>query len=127
MYIYKNINPNGSNVGDCVIRALSIALNQTWDETYLELMQLGFYLKDMPSANRVWGDYLLQSGFERFQILNTCPFCYTVKDFCNDNPSGTYVLGTGTHAIASIDGNYIDSWDSGNETVLFAFRKVIDV
>ena len=123
MFIYRNTNPNGSNVGDCVIRALSIALNKSWDDVYLELMQLGFQLKDMPSANYVWGAYLLQQGFKRYPIADTCPACYTVNDFCEDNPNGIYILGTGTHVICAINGDYYDSWDSGNEVPVFVFKK----
>lgn len=29
-YIYFNPNPDGIHVGDCVIRAVSKATNQTW-------------------------------------------------------------------------------------------------
>jgi hypothetical protein len=46
-----------------------------------------------------------------------------VEDFCRDNPEGTYVLGTGSHAIAVIDGNYYDAWDSGREQPMYYYRK----
>lgn len=41
-YIYFNNNPLGKSTGDCVIRAISIALNQSWDETYWDLCECGF-------------------------------------------------------------------------------------
>ena len=123
MYVYYNPNPNGSNIGDCVIRALSFVLEQSWDETYLELMELGYKLKDMPSANYVWGADLLQHGFVRYPLPNSCPYCYTVKQFCKDNPHGMFVLGTGSHVIAVKDGNYYDSWDSGNEVPSFVYGR----
>lgn len=34
MYIYKNLNPNKVIVGDCVVRAVAMALHQGWKETY---------------------------------------------------------------------------------------------
>jgi len=43
--------------------------------------------------------------------------------FCEDHPYGTYIVGTGTHAIACIDGNYYDTWDSGDESPLFYWKK----
>ena len=32
---YYNPNPKDNLVGDCVIRALTLALNEDWDKTYL--------------------------------------------------------------------------------------------
>jgi len=123
MYIFYNPNPKGSNIGDCVIRALTKACDMTWDDVYLDLMLLGFVIKDMPSANHVWGTYLMQNGFQRFALPNTCPDCYSISDFCNDHPKGTYVLATGSHVITIIDGNYYDSWDSGREVPAYLFAK----
>lgn len=122
-FIHVNPNPNGSYVGDCVIRALSIATNKTWHEIYIELTLQGLVLCDMPSSNRVWGEYLKTQGYHRFIIPDTCPQCYTVKDFCEDYPEGTYILGTGTHVITVIDGNYYDSWDSGDELPIYYWKK----
>ena len=104
MWIKFNENPQGKQVGDCVIRAVSKALNQSWEETYIDLALQGLLMGDMPSANAVWGAYLKSKGFERSVIPNTCPDCYTVRDFCNDNQDGVYILGIGTHTVTVIDG-----------------------
>ena len=124
MYVKYQPNPKRNNVGDCVIRALSLALNQSWDDTYLDLaIVYGFAIKDMPSANYVWGAYLKDKGFKRQTIPNTCPDCYTVKDFCDDHPHGIYILATGTHVVAVSNGDYYDSWDSGNEVPIYYFER----
>ena len=123
MFVFCNPNPEKNLVGDCVIRAVSIALNQDWQTTYLGVTVKGFELYDMPSSNNVWGDYLEEKGFERFSIPNTCPNCYTIKDFCKDNSKGIYVIGTGSHAIAIIDGDYYDTWDSGDEVPMYFFKR----
>ena len=125
MYVFKNPNPNGSYVGDCVIRAISIATGKEWDEVYLELMLIGYEIKDMPNANEVWGLYLRHNGFTRESIPNTCPDCYTVRDFVADNPVGTFVLGTGTHAICVKQGNYYDTADSGDEVPVYVWKKEV--
>ena len=113
MYIKYNPNPNNSRVGDCVIRAIAKAENISWDKIYLDLCVYGLMCSDLPISNNVWGRFLNDRNYKYFSVPNTCPFCYSVKDFCKDNPNGTFVLGTGKHAICIIDGNYYDSWDRG--------------
>lgn len=122
-YIPFNANPERNLVGDCVIRAISKITGQDWEKTYIEIALQGFIMHDMPSSNNVWDAYLYTQGFNRRVIPNTCPDCYTVKDFCNDNPRGTFLLATGTHVIAVVDGNYYDTWDSGNEVPIYYYGR----
>lgn len=121
-FLMRNPNPKNARVGDCVIRAIAIATGRPWAEIYTELAAYGFMLCDMPSSNAVWGAYLKDQGYERNVVIDTCPDCYTVKDFCHDNPHGTFILGTGTHAVAVINGNYCDTWDSGDEVPIYYWR-----
>lgn len=123
MFIMKNPNPINKFTSDCVVRALCLAQNQSWDDTYWELCEAGFQMGDWGSSNAVWGAYLKNKGFMRYIIPNTCPYCYTVKQFCIDNPLGTYILATGSHVICIIDGNYLDTWDSGDEVPIYYWKK----
>ena len=122
-YINYNPNPRRKLVGDCVIRAISKTLNKEWEDTYLEIVMKGYMMYDMPSSNDVWGTYLHENGFKRYVIPDTCPDCYTVNQFCLDNPDLTGILATGTHVIAVCDGNYFDTWDSGDEIPIYYWRK----
>lgn len=124
MYIYYNPNPRGDiRSGDCTIRALSKAVGRSWEEVYIELSMIGFRMGDMPSANQVWGEYLRGYGFSMKTIPDRCPACYTIRDFCIDNPKGLFVLGTGVHVVTAIDGDYYDSWDSGDEVPIYMFER----
>lgn len=76
----------------------------------------------MPSADAVWGHYIQLRGGEPFSLPKSCPRCTTIKDFARIFPQGRYVIGTGSHAIAVIDGDYYDSWDSGDEIPSFFWR-----
>lgn len=122
-WIFYNPNPNSNLVGDCVVRAISLATGTDWDYTYLGLAVKAFTLKDMPSSNSVWGAYLRDKGFKRYIIPNSCPDCYCVEDFCRDNPDGIFILATGTHVVTVIDGDYYDSWDSGKQIPVYFFKK----
>lgn len=122
-YIKFNSNPNKIRVGDCVIRALSLATGSDWETTYIKLVAYGFKMADMPSSNHVWGTYLIDHGFKKYPIPDFCPNCYTIKDFCKDNPQGVFVLATGSHVVTVIDGNYYDTWNSGDEIPIYYFEK----
>lgn len=124
MWIKANPNPMRKEVPDCVIRAISIALNRRWIDVYDDLCNLGRMEFNMPSADSVWGKYLYHLGFEPFLIPSVCPKCVTINEFTKMYPRGTYIIGTGSHAVAVIDGNYYDSWDSGNEIPSFFWRIV---
>lgn len=123
MYIFYNPNPEGKSTGDCVIRALTKALNKSWEQVYVELCLQGYILGDMPSSNSVWSSYLKHNGFKKHLIPDTCPDCYTIIDFTKDFNKGIFLLGTGEHAVTVIDGNYYDSWDSGREIPIYYFSK----
>lgn len=119
MWIQANPNPEHKEVPDCVVRAISIALNQPWLQTYDELCSVGRMDFNMPSADTVWGHYLYLKGFEPFLLPEHCPRCITIDLFTHYFPYGVYIIGTGSHAVAVIEGNYYDSWDSGNEIPSF--------
>ena len=123
MFVEVNLNPYKKSVGDCVIRAISTAEEMDWDDTFIELMLKCFALKDIPSSNNAWGTYLHDIGYTRRIIPDRCPDCYTIRDFCEDYPEGIYILATGSHVVAVKDGNYFDTWDSGNEVPIYYFAK----
>ena len=126
MWKMHNPNPNGKAVGDCTVRAISIATDKPWLETYLDLCLFGLLMADMPSANAVTTSYLKNKGFRRRTIPDDCPDCYTIEDFCKDHPQGTFVIGTGSHLTTVIDSVLWDSWDSRNETPVYYFEKSED-
>lgn len=122
-YVNYNANPANRRVGDCTVRAISKALNQPWEDTYSGMAIQGLMMFDMPSANSVWSAYLKHNGFDRHIIPDTCPDCYSVSDFCDEHPQGTYLLALSGHVVAVEDGKYYDIWDSGNEIPLYYFEK----
>ena len=133
MFIQYNANPFGLDVEDCVIRAISTALNYNWYMVHDELSYLSRKMADIPSSNRVWKKYLYDKGYSEYKVENICPRCYSVKQFCNEHPRGTYILSTcqytkdmgicvtGMHVLTVIDGSYYDTSDSGEDVPLSFF------
>lgn len=119
MYIHFNGNPCGISTGDCVIRAISIATGMSRHKVYAGLCLQGYPCTEWGNINSVWADYMKEIGFNQYMINER----QTVADFSRDHPNGSYVLGTGTHAVAVVDGNIIDSWDSSNEIPIYYFTK----
>lgn len=123
MFIPYNPNPERLNATDCTIRAITKATGKTWDEAYAGLAAQGFILKRMPSDKSVWDAYLRREGFKR-HLIECGPHCeYTVKDFCRDNPKGTFILALDDHVICIKDGSYYDTWDSGLEIPVYCWAR----
>lgn len=122
MWIKTNPNPKRKHVPDCVVRAICIALNMSWYEAYDGICRMGRIDCSMPSDDNVWGHYLLLLGFKPFVLTKNCPSCITVGEFCQLFPKGVYIVGTGQHAIAIIDGDYYDTFDSAQEVLSFFWK-----
>ena len=125
MFIRYNANPTGRNTNDCTVRAISAVTGKSWRAILTGLYEIAYEFHDMPSSNAVWGAYLRREGYIRSIIPNTCPDCYTVTDFCADHPFGSYILCTGSHVIAVMDGDYYDTWNSGDEIPIFYYTKEV--
>lgn len=123
MWQELNNNPAGRRVGDCAVRAVSVALNISWEDAYALITAAGFAMGDMPSSNSVWGAVLRQHGFSRMNLPDECPDCYTAEDFAHDHPRGIYVLGFGNHVATVRDGIIYDAWNSSNEIPQYVWYR----
>ena len=66
MFKYYNANPLGRNVSDCAVRAISLATNRSWDETYCELSEFarreGITFSEIEFLNNYLLDNLYDKG-----------------------------------------------------------------
>ena len=122
-YSYYNPNPIRNNTRDCAIRAVAKALDTTWEDAFAKISTMAFAMGETMDNNAVWGAVLRMNGFKRDIIPNTCPDCYTIKDFCIDHPKGVFVLGTGQHAATVVNGVLYDSYDTGDEIPIFFWYR----
>lgn len=126
MWLEFNNNPLARRVDDCAVRAVSKALNMSWEAAYISLAVNGMQMGDIMSGNSVIGATLRNNGFRKANIPNTCPDCYTVRQFAEDNPTGTYVLGTDGHVVCVDGGAYYDTYDSGDLVPLYVWYENVN-
>ena len=124
MYIEFNGNPCGKSTGDCVVRAISVAENKSWRKVYLALCVEGYEECTFGDDNKTWDKYLKSIGYRKFNLPENKG--YKLSDFANSHKEGSYIAGTGTHAVAVVNGDIIDSWDSSGDTPLYYYAKTSD-
>lgn len=123
MYIYYEPNPCRSGAIDCSVRAISKALDISWEKAYAMLSVNGFLMGNIMAADEVWGSILRQNGFKRKLVPSDCPDCYSVAEFCEEYPNGVYVVKSENHVATVIDGDLYDSWDSSDKTVIYYWER----
>ena len=123
--MFRHYNPNPSNlmVDDCAVRALCCLEGMSWEDAAIALFYQAYYMHDVQTSRNVFNSYLNKIGYQRHQIPNTCPDCYTVADFCNDNQTGRFIVATESHVVAIIDGDHYDTWDSSFEPIVYYWSK----
>lgn len=58
MFEYYNPNPVGRiAVGDCAVRAVSKALDISWERAFTMIAVNGFQMGNVISSNEVWGQF----------------------------------------------------------------------
>lgn len=122
MYQYFNNNPFGRHVNDCCIRAISLATNNSWDDTY-----------------RILSDYAREEGitFSEVEFINEYlaerfpRYCQkaknkvtTVGDFINLQLPGRWLVTMSGHITCVIDGVCYDTFDP-SERFVWCIYKVI--
>lgn len=85
MYQFYNANSKGNFTNDCVIRAISLAENKTWDETYEKLSDIaqeeGIILDDVNFVE----NYL----DERYRRIPH--YSKYIGEFVEECPNGTFL------------------------------------
>ena len=127
--MFSEYNPNpvkANRVDDCSVRAISKALNVLWETAHIMLSSAAYSMGDMMHSNVVIGAVLRENGFRKEYPPSDCPDCYTVEDFCEMNPEGTFVVFSQSHVATVEDGVLYDSWDSSENDIIYVWYKDVD-
>lgn len=115
-----NPNPKGKNIGDCTLRAYCAAFNISWEEAFDIASEIA---KENGSLVQYVADKVLTEHFEckmddKYNKKVVKPKeRITVGEFATTHPYGVYVLLMRNHAVTLRNGEYWDSWDSGDKKI----------
>ena len=132
-FYFYNANPKSRYTSDCVVRAICVALEETWDDVIMEMAKLscetGYSINDTNGINL----YLERKGFvKQSQPRKDDNTRYTGREFCNwlsvnypNGELGRVVANIGSgHTVCIIPTNHgdgincrykvLDTWDSSD-------------
>lgn len=119
-FINYNANPKNKKTGDCVIRAISTALNQDYWKTLDEMVEItkktGYYM----SEKEGYTAYLKSKGYEKQKMPkrpdNTR---YTVEEFANELviPEYNYIIKVANHLTCLKGQDLYDTWNCSRKSV----------
>ena len=118
MWQYYNANPLGRKVSDCAVRAISLATEQTWDDTYIMLSEYGRQQGITFSEVEFINDFLSER-YKRY-----CPprKTETVGDFVNLNLPGRWLITMRGHITCVINGILYDTFDCSDNYIWCIYR-----
>jgi len=107
---------------DCVVRSISIALNQSYAKTFKELMTLGMKMGAYPNHDKVWIKYLEDHGFVKNKPPRDC-YGKLIKLRDWEAPGIVAVVRNSRHLTAVVDGYVVDAWDCTYRPVNSYWKK----
>ena len=116
MYRFYNANVKNRFVDDCTIRAISLAEDSTWNETYRKLSNLAREEGLMMDSAEFIEDYL-----DKHYKRQDCDNC-SVGEFVDRHRLGTYLITMPNHISIAINGLIYDTFDCSDRIMKSAWR-----
>ena len=131
-YHFFNKNPKGRRTTDCVVRAAAIVRNQSWEQTYKDLFELGISSGRPPEDDWVVSKYLESKGCLKIsqpKKIDGTKFtgeevCHLIQEDCFISNHGmnlseyNFFINIGTHHCSCIiKGKINDIWNCSYDKV----------
>ena len=120
-YIKYNNNPKNRKTADCVVRAISLALDKSWEDVYLSMVNFGLKQGLVFNDKRNVKKYL-----EKYVYLKTEPMPrrndntrYTLEEFADElaQTNKTYIVSVAKHLTVVKNKKLFDTWDCSKKSV----------
>lgn len=115
-----NPNPKERNIGDCTLRSYCAAFGISWDKSFDIASKVA---KENSSMIQYVADKVLTEEFncvvdEKYNKKTVkSKDRIKVNEFALSHPYGTYILHVPKHQVTVVNGEYWDSWDSGDKKI----------
>ena len=115
-----NPNPKDRNIGDCTLRSYCAAFGISWEKAFDIASKVA---KENASMIQYMADKILTEEFncvvdEKYNKKSVKgKDRITVNEFAMTHPYGIYILHVPKHQVTVINGEYWDSWDSGDKKI----------
>lgn len=124
LWHYFQPNPVKQEKQDCSVRAICAAESIDWLEAYDLLAKKGRELYSVSDGDRTIVGLLDDLGYTKHSVKvakgMTRPTPYTLA---TDIPTGVIVCRVAQHWVTIKDGEYYDTWDSGDKGVYTYWTK----
>ena len=112
MFVYYNINPNDDITGDCVIRAITLALGIPYNETVKALIKNSDFFNCDMLVKECYMELLDDLDFPRYDGMGR-----TVKEVAEDFYNDKLIIRIDGHLTCSLYGDIYDIWNPSSEIV----------
>jgi len=117
---YPNCNLKKHQTGDCVIRAISIALEKPYKEVLIDLCDLAIELGYMPNSHKVYREYLKEKGWKETKFGKSMVRINSTKI-----PKNEWVICYIRKHLTAIKGNELhDIWNCSSKRVFRIYTKI---
>lgn len=119
-YVEFNNNPKGKKTTDCVLRAISFAMEKDYIETYKDMVEFSIKKGIFISDNKFSKTYLKSKNIEIQKMpRRNDNIRYTVREFADEIAENgkTYILSIAHHLTVIKDKKLYDIWNCGNKSV----------
>lgn len=113
MYRYYNANPEDEKIGDCVVRAISTALDKDYYEILYQLFNISNYFNCDMIVKDCY-DILLTKGYN---LLKYGGLSRRVEQVAEDFNDKNVIMRIHGHLTCSKKGIVYDTWNTSNEIV----------
>lgn len=115
-----NPNPKSRNIGDCTLRSYCAAFGIEWDKAFDIASRVAKANSSMIQyvADKVLTEEFgctVDENYNKKKVKGKDRI--TVNNFAMTHPYGTYILHVRSHQVTVKNGEYWDSWDSGDKKV----------
>ena len=121
-YKYKNLEPLGRHLKDCVCRAISNVTNERYETIERKLYLIGELYECEQLCVACYYN-LLENYYNYTRVKGVRGM--KIRDFANTHPYGNYIIRIDGHLTALKNGILEDIWDCSEETIDIVWEEPI--